>query len=328
MTRGIVKNTNFNPIELELFPPHGNHDRSDDEDQNHVTPSSFNFVKRIAHALKTTRSFLFLRLLSALKEKKKRYLSVFAAAVIAAGLLFPSQATAESSLHHTKLTKVVTTSIRTTMDSEIQKSMRKNSFLQYHTKAPNNYFEDVTVDPFFDTEIQRPSESSSSERTNINTNDIDDHDFEAGNTMDERASDLPIIEDATQSITADQYQSLEGDVMVLNDKMLKNGMMNFAKASGGAAALYFLSRKTFRSNSQGNGAHENRISETFDFNTNNTANHGVDSGPAIHRRDEKDVLARQQPKSPMEEAILAAKYAAISSVEERAFQILVDLGMV
>ena len=320
MPRGIVKNTNFNPIELELLPSHSNHDRSDDEDQNHITPISFNFVKRITHALKTTRSFLFLRLFSALKEKKKRYLSVFAAAVIAAGL-FPSQVTAESSLHHTRLTKVVTTSIRTTMDSEIQKSMRKNSFLQYHTKAPNNYFEDVTVDPFFDTEIQRPSELDSSETTNTNTNDIDDHDFEPENTVDGRASDLPSIEDATQTITADQYQSLEGDVMVLNDKMIKNGMMNFAKASGGAAALYFLSRKAFRSNSQGNGAHENRISETVDFNTNNTANHGVDSGPAI-------VLARQQPKSPMEEAILAAKYAAISSVEERAFQILVDLGMV
>ena len=104
--------------------------------------------------------------------------------------------------------------------------------------------------------------------------------------------------------------------------------MNFAKASGGAAALYFLSRKALRSNSQGNGAHEIRISKTVDFNTNNTANHGVDSGSAIHRLDKKWDLARQQPKSPMEEATLAAKYAAISSVEERAFQILVDLGMV
>jgi hypothetical protein len=38
--------------------------------------------------------------------------------------------------------------------------------------------------------------------------------------------------------------------------------------------------------------------------------------------------ARQQPKSVAEEARLQAKYAAIASLEERAFTILVDLGMV
>ena len=38
--------------------------------------------------------------------------------------------------------------------------------------------------------------------------------------------------------------------------------------------------------------------------------------------------ARQQPKLAKEEAELAAKYAAIESLSERAFQILLDLGMV
>ena len=38
--------------------------------------------------------------------------------------------------------------------------------------------------------------------------------------------------------------------------------------------------------------------------------------------------ARKQPKSPEEEAKLAAKYAAIEDVGERAFTILKDLGMV
>lgn len=38
--------------------------------------------------------------------------------------------------------------------------------------------------------------------------------------------------------------------------------------------------------------------------------------------------ARKQPKSPEEEAILAARYAAISNVGERAFCILKDLGMI
>lgn len=38
--------------------------------------------------------------------------------------------------------------------------------------------------------------------------------------------------------------------------------------------------------------------------------------------------ARKQPKSPEEEALLAAKYAAIADVSERAYVILKDLGMI
>ena len=43
---------------------------------------------------------------------------------------------------------------------------------------------------------------------------------------------------------------------------------------------------------------------------------------------ERYARARMQPKPPAEEETLSTKYAAISSVEERAYQILVDLGMV
>jgi hypothetical protein len=44
--------------------------------------------------------------------------------------------------------------------------------------------------------------------------------------------------------------------------------------------------------------------------------------------DPMHLKAREQPKSPTEEAELAAKYARIDDVGERAFQILIDLGMV
>lgn len=40
------------------------------------------------------------------------------------------------------------------------------------------------------------------------------------------------------------------------------------------------------------------------------------------------IRARQQPKSPAEEQRLQKKYASISDIGERAFAILVDLGMV
>jgi hypothetical protein len=42
----------------------------------------------------------------------------------------------------------------------------------------------------------------------------------------------------------------------------------------------------------------------------------------------KYTKARQQPKAPTEEEQLKQKYASIDSLEERAFQVLVDLGMV
>jgi hypothetical protein len=38
-------------------------------------------------------------------------------------------------------------------------------------------------------------------------------------------------------------------------------------------------------------------------------------------------LARQQPKPDEEAQLLSAKYAAIESVEERAYQIIMDLGL-
>jgi len=54
------------------------------------------------------------------------------------------------------------------------------------------------------------------------------------------------------------------------------------------------------------------------------AEEGTDSRPLL---EPKYIRARQQPKDPIEEIRLQQKYAAIESLEERAFQILLDLGM-
>ena len=45
-------------------------------------------------------------------------------------------------------------------------------------------------------------------------------------------------------------------------------------------------------------------------------------------KEERIITARRQPKPAKEEAALAAKYAAIEDVGERAYIILVDLGMI
>jgi NADH dehydrogenase/NADH:ubiquinone oxidoreductase subunit G len=50
--------------------------------------------------------------------------------------------------------------------------------------------------------------------------------------------------------------------------------------------------------------------------------------PRVLSKEERVAQARQQPKSPKEEAELAAKYAAIEDLGERAYTILVDLGMI
>jgi hypothetical protein len=52
----------------------------------------------------------------------------------------------------------------------------------------------------------------------------------------------------------------------------------------------------------------------------------VPTKPVEFRR--KPLKIPSQPRPPSEAMILTARYAAIESVEERAFQILVDLGMV
>jgi hypothetical protein len=49
--------------------------------------------------------------------------------------------------------------------------------------------------------------------------------------------------------------------------------------------------------------------------------------PGLTRREDLILKARKQPKSPEEEAKLAAKYGSMS-IEDRAFAILADLGMV
>lgn len=59
--------------------------------------------------------------------------------------------------------------------------------------------------------------------------------------------------------------------------------------------------------------------ETMDETTMTTTDMAVDD--VVRRR-------RQQPKSPQEEAQLAAKYAAISNLGDRAYTILKDLGMI
>jgi len=343
MPRGITKhNNNFiNPMELGLFRSHHNHynrcsDDNGDDQHGATRPKGVSHaVKRISQKLKIIRSFLSaLRFSSVFHNKKGRCLSILAAAIIAAGT-FPSRVTAEPSIKNpvTSLTKIVAT----TMDSEITKSMAKNKFLQYDSKAPNNYFEDAHVDGLFDTDLPATSVANAVlEKNDSKSIERAGHDSSISETtIDGSSSALPIAEDVGQILN----KISEDDLLILNDKMIKNGVKNIAVLGTGTAALLLLTRKGATSlNSEDDKSDERSddIVEAYDNITplrseatvDQVAESTADEVVRLPHLDQKYVDARKQPKPPNEKAILAARYAAIPTVEERAYQILVDLGMI
>jgi hypothetical protein len=337
------QNNNFiHPIELGLFRSHRSHynrcsdnDNDDEQQQGATIPKVVvvisHAVKRISQKLKIIRSFLSsLRFSSIFHNKKGRCLSILAAAIIAAGT-FPSRVTAEPSINRnnpmTSLTKIVAT-----MDSEINKSMAKNKFLQYDSKAPNNYFEDGRVDGLFDTVLPATGV------TNAVLEKIDSKSIEREpeTTIDGFSSALPIAEDVGQILN----KQSEDDLLILNDKMIKTGIKNIAVLGTGTAALLLLTRKGATSlNSEDDNSDERAddIVKAYDkiipatsepTTVDPVAESPADETVRLPLLDPKYVDARKQPKPPSEKAILAARYAAIPTVEERAYQILVDLGMV
>eukprot|EP00535_Pseudo-nitzschia_heimii_P010274 CAMPEP_0197191094 /NCGR_PEP_ID=MMETSP1423-20130617/22759_1 /TAXON_ID=476441 /ORGANISM="Pseudo-nitzschia heimii, Strain UNC1101" /LENGTH=231 /DNA_ID=CAMNT_0042643633 /DNA_START=344 /DNA_END=1039 /DNA_ORIENTATION=- len=231
------------------------------------------------------------------------------------------------------MTKIVATNIRTSMDSEIKKSIAKNSFLQYDMKAPNNYFEDVDLNNFFDTNIQTVS-------VNDALLDNDDRGF-AGENSDDNEFETTIIGSTSPTSTVEvvaRIQENENDLMVLNDRMLKNFLKNAAVVGSGGAGLFVLRRKDSRNtfeevakddvinvdvrNKYGGKFHIRSEGNDGQFTDHQSDRHLL---PLPHKR---HIEARKQPKSPKDEAILAARYAAIPTVEERAYQILIDLEMI
>ena len=320
---------NINYTELHLFCPHQSHYRFNND---YSAPKSTQVIKRISQKIKIIRLFISVRISLILEKYKKRYISILAAAMITAGS-FPSRSIAETLVKSATMENICVTNIRTSIDSEIKKMIAKNTFLQYDAKAPNNYFEDVDVNNFFDTNSQLVSE-------NIVVQEDDEICMGGKNRNDDESkqavmgSSFPIY--TSKDVT--QIQETEDDLMVLNDRMLKSALKNVAIVSSGTAGLIVTRRKVARMNFE-----EDDNDDSVQVHVQNE--HGIlfpgeneerttcqfaDCGAGKKRRalNKKHTEARKQPKSPREEAILAARYAAIPTVEERAYQILVDLGMI
>ena len=324
---------NIKRTELNLFHPHHNHCSCIENNPQSSGTKSMRIMKRISQRLRMIVLFLAVRFSSMIEEFKRRYIPILAAAMITAGS-FPSRSIADMSTKSATMPKISVTNIRTSMDSEVKKSIARNSFLQYDMKAPNNYFEDIDPNKFFDTNIQ----------TVNGINDVlenDDKVFVDENTIDDEF-ETTIFGSTSQKSTIEvvtQIQETEDDLMVLDDRMLKNGLKNVALVSSGTAGLIVLRRKGARLHLEEDDKDDTvNVDVPVEYGKTSRSASKENIGlfadceadenmlpPLLHK---KYVKARKQPKLPKEEAILAARYAAIPTLEERAYQILIDLGMI
>lgn len=209
--------------------------------------------------------------------------------------------------------------------------MERNSFLQYNRRAPNNYFEDVSPKAsVFDTSLQAPAETSTL------LEEMDGHVVEENDIVVAESS-TTAVETVAQAIGPETDLQANDGMMILNDKMVKTGAKNIAIVGSGGTALLVANKKVLKRTSgvedddetdDGVGGYDKIISVESEIDAVEVAGFGADHGSVLPLTDKVYVQARQQPKSPRQEAMLAEKYAAIESVEERAYQILIDLGMV
>lgn len=336
----IAKNNN--PIAVGLFRSyHGHYEGNDDEGQQPMKPTQL--VNIISRKLKIMRSFVFVRFSSLLHNNKKRYLSVIAAAIIAAGA-FPSHVTAVEATTATVIPASITIAVATNtrmIESEMDTSIAEKYFIQDTTVADvsdYNYNIGDNEDDFFDTTLLADIDASG-------TNDVvesiedgieDGNDYEYETTADDCSTALPVVEDVSQILTTTKNNDPE--VLVINDRMVKNGLTKMAVASTGAAGLYLVSKKaqTAGLNSDNDDSEINNNddkiivpSEKMKADDHVVADSEVGDDASLHPlSSRKDAEARKQPKSSNAEAVLAARYEAIPNLEERAYQILVDLGMI
>ena len=218
--------------------------------------------------------------------------------MIAAGA-YPSQVIAQTSINPTALTEVVTASIRTSMDSEIKRSMERNSFLQYNRRAPNNYFEDVSpVGNVFDTSLQAPTETSTL------LEEMDGQVVEGNDLVAE--SDTSTVETVAQAIAPETDLQADDGMLILNDKMIKTGAKNIAVVGSAGTALLVANKKVLKrtvgvdddeDDETANvlGGYEKIISVETDLDSVEVASFGADHGSALPLTDKVYVQARQQP---------------------------------
>jgi len=284
---------------------------------NH-TRSTRSVAKRLSQKLKIFRSIMSVRISFLLNTSKKRYLSIIAAGIIAAGT-FPSHVTAKTATNINSST---------------------NNAVVITLKAPESHF-DKGQDSFGSRLLADSIDSSKN--------------FKYATAADVSRSTRPVVADVSQIIGTGVKSPTAGDMMILNDKILKKGFGNIAVVGSGAATLSLLKKKVnaARVNSGEEeddddididdrvpSGYEETILPDHEEKTGSfaeilaqdprasTPQNEAKKSCSLPLSDHKYRKAREQPKSPNKEATLAARYNSIPTVEERAYQILIDLGMI
>ena len=294
---------------------HTQYEGADDELHQPMPNHTKNVVKRLSQKLKIFRSIISFRISFLLNNNKKMYLSIIAAAIIAAGT-FPSDVTAKTD---------------TSIDSSTSNAV------VITLKASETHF-DKGQDSFGSRLLADSVDASNN--------------FKYATTADVFRSTRPVVEDVSQIIGTGVKSATAGDMMILNDKMLKKGFSNIAVVGSGAATLSLLKKRVnaARVNSGEDddididdrvqsgyeeiilADHEEKTDSIAEILTQeprtSTPQNEAKKSCVLPLSDHKHRKAREQPKSPNKEATLAARYNSIPTVEERAYQILVDLGMI
>ena len=211
VTNGIATcNRNSAVTGLGLFRSQQDHRTSQGQLQHRRAPYKPRFARRLSQKLRVIRSVLSSRFFAG----KKRCLGILAAGIIAAGV-YPSHASAKTAILPESIAKVILASARTSMDSEIKRSMTKNKYLQYNQRAPNNYFEDHSAKNYiFDTTLSDPVESSDA--------------VEADDTTPESQTALAEDEDAAVPASVEDTIQADDNLMIINDKKIKKAAKRIA----------------------------------------------------------------------------------------------------
>ena len=247
---------------------------------------------------------------------KKRYISTIAAAIIAFGS-FPSHVMAEqqtdntvtvtsssSTIHNMRVTPTITLISQTPTMIE---SDHKKDFLQYNDDEGDG-------DNFFAS---------------------------GGSYIEKESTTSTDSSMMTTETTEDEQEAQHIKYDSKNDHMSKvigavGGVI--AGSTVTRMALFLLKKDRTSSEIMNQQDDDVDVDEYENDNDNDNSNKKTEiirinsntdrSSNILPLCDPKYVQARKQPKAQKDEALLAARYGAISDLEEKAYQILVDLGMI
>lgn len=318
IVQGIGKKIYNRPIGVSVFSVIPEHNGRGVEVLNGVV-SCFcrNFVTRITQKMKITRSkLLSLRMESVFEICTRRFLTIILSVMISANT-YPSHAKA---IHPTN---------SLSQAPSVAKITRIETADNYHVPDHSSTTQDCRVvenaDIFSDSNLGVDGDGitcstvlRASETNGIKTRIPND-----GPSSTESGP-----EDYAEVVTPENHNQRDDDQLVLNDGMLKKGIRNILVLGSGASAVLLLGKKS-RSNLAADDHSDDSV-------TRQNGEENIDNFPVVETSSYSTlplsgvryIQARKQPKSLEEEAMLAMRYKAISTVEERAYQILVDLGMI